>query len=103
MSPQTVHVKSLCLALLLVSLGGCATAGQKPSTASKTILLTGFQPFGGRARNNSYETAKRLKADPSLIGDGIAVELCELPVEYGRGAKVAEACYESLQARGVKV
>jgi pyroglutamyl-peptidase len=62
----------------------------------RTLLLTGFEPFGGRPLNNSYEIAKRLQADPTLIGANIRVMLCELPVVYDRAAKVAEACFESL-------
>lgn len=66
--------------------------------ASQTLLITGFEPFGGRVRNNSYEIAKRLKADRSLLGEDVAVEICELPVVYDRAASVAQECYEKLRA-----
>ena len=43
---------------------------------SKTILITGFQPFGGERVNPSFEAVKRL---PDEIGGFRLVKL-ELPV-----------------------
>jgi pyroglutamyl-peptidase len=63
----------------------------------RTVLITGFEPFAGRTRNNSFEIAKRLKAEPGLLG--AHVEICELPVVYDRAAQVALEYFESLPRR----
>ena len=53
----------------------------------KTILITGFEPFGGSGRNSSLDTLRSL---PDFIGDG-RVAKAELPVEYdGAGAALAD-------------
>src|SRR5579885_813003 len=86
-------------AFAILFLLGAPMSAYAARGAQTTILLTGFEPFGGRARNNSYEIAKRLKADPGLLGQGIGVEICELPVVYDRAAAVAQACFEKLSQR----
>lgn len=59
---------------------------------SKTLLVTGFMPFGGEDRNPSWEAVNAL---PDRIG---AWTLCKLllPVEFDRAAQIAienaEAC-----------
>lgn len=46
----------------------------------KTILVTGFGPFGGSAVNPALEAVKRL---PESIGaEGCRIVWCEMPVEY---------------------
>ena len=50
----------------------------------KTILITGFEPFGGRKINASWEIVKRL---PDEIC-GFKVHKLLVPVEFGIGASV---------------
>ena len=49
----------------------------------KTILLTGFEPFGGEAVNPSLEAVKRL--DGQIIG-GVTVKGVGLPVSWDKAA-----------------
>ena len=49
----------------------------------RTILITGFQPFGGHLVNPSWEVARRL---PSVIGD-LEVIAKEIPVSFQTDAE----------------
>lgn len=49
-----------------------------------TILLTGFEPFGGADMNPSWEAVRLV---PDCIG-GYAIHRLCLPVEYGRAASI---------------
>ena len=51
---------------------------------SKTILLSGFQPFGGESLNPSFEAVRRL---PDEIGDCRLIKI-ELPVVFGKAAEL---------------
>ena len=54
----------------------------------KTLLITGFEPFGGEAINPSWEAVKRL---PEVVGSYELTKL-EIPTVFGVGAgKVLEA------------
>lgn len=64
-----------------------------PAEAKKLVLLTAFEPFGGRAQNGSELVAREL--DGRTI-DGVEYKVCLLPVEYDRAASVAKACYEKM-------
>ena len=59
----------------------------------KTLLITGFMPFGGEARNPSWEAVNAL---PDQIGAWKLIKLL-LPVEFGNAARLAietaEACH----------
>lgn len=48
----------------------------------KTLLITGFEPFGGEAINPSWEAVKRL---PNEIGEYRLCK-CLVPVVFGEGA-----------------
>jgi len=48
----------------------------------KTLLITGFEPFGGQPINPAWEAVAAL---PDVIGDWQLVKL-RIPVEYGWGA-----------------
>ncbi len=52
---------------------------------SKTLLVTGFEPFGTETTNPSWEAVKRL---PDRIG-AYRVERRLLPVEFGQAAALA--------------
>lgn len=47
----------------------------------KTVVVTGFGPFGGHSVNASWECVKLLKEQG--LGDHVDVIIYELPVEYG--------------------
>lgn len=49
-----------------------------------SILLTGFEPFGGDAVNPSWEAVLRVPAEIA----GHAVVKCRLPVVFGKAAEV---------------
>lgn len=49
-----------------------------------TVLLTGFEPFGGAATNNSWDAVELVHGIEGLV------TLC-LPVEYGRASEVLDA------------
>jgi pyroglutamyl-peptidase len=50
------------------------------------VLLTGFAPFDGAAVNESWEAVR--PAARSLRDSGLAVEILELPVEFGRAGEL---------------
>lgn len=55
----------------------------------KTLLLTGFEPFGGDAINSSWELAQRLHGERIA---GLRVQAVQLPCVFARsGAALAEA------------
>jgi len=61
-----------------------------------TILLTGFEPFGGETVNPSWEVARRLDGD--LVGgaggvggaSGARIVACPLPCVFGRSMAVLD-------------
>lgn len=57
-------------------------------TASRTILLTGFQPFGGERENPSWQAVRALHG--TRIG-GHRVVARELPVTFGDALKALRA------------
>ena len=68
---------------------------------NKTILISGFQPFGGDSINPSYEAVKRL---PEEI-EGYKIVKVELPVVFGRAAeifleKIREICPDAAVSVG---
>ena len=64
----------------------------------RTLLLTGFEPFGGEALNPSWEIASRL--DGETIGD-LTVIARRLPVVWGQANEVLCGLIESLQPDAV--
>ena len=50
---------------------------------SKTLLITGFEPFGGETVNPSWEAVARL---PDIIGKWQLAKM-QIPVEYGKAAQ----------------
>jgi pyroglutamyl-peptidase len=53
-------------------------------TFMKTVLLTGFEPFGGATVNPSWEAVRLLEG---WQGDGFRVEVRLLPCVFGTGAE----------------
>lgn len=51
---------------------------------TKTLLITGFAPFGGQSVNPSWEAVRRL---PDTVG-GCRLHKRLIPVEYGRAAQM---------------
>lgn len=58
------------------------------------ILITSFEPFAGRATNNSEAIAGELRANPALLGGDLELLFCALPVVYDQAATVAMDCVE---------
>lgn len=59
----------------------------------KTVLLTGFEPFGGEACNPSWEAVRAL-AD-TLLSDGSRIQVALLPCVFGQALSVLEAQIQS--------
>lgn len=59
----------------------------------RTILITGFEPFGGESVNPSWEVVKRL--DNAII-DGCRVVAHELPCAFGESLRVLNAAIDAL-------
>ncbi|HUP58271.1 MAG TPA: hypothetical protein VM598_12515 [Bdellovibrionota bacterium] len=84
--------------LLLLFLVPLSAAAAAPDDVAR-ILITGFEPFGGRAQNHSFEIARALERSPGLVAAGVEVTACLLPVDYDRGAEVAKRCFENLRGK----
>ena len=63
----------------------------------KTLLITGFMPFGGDSRNPSWEAVDLL---PASVG-GWRIEKRLLPVEFGRAAALAIREAEAVHADAI--
>ena len=63
----------------------------------KKLLVTGFMPFGGEARNPSWEAVNAL---PDRIGDRTLFKLL-LPVEFGSAARLAIETAETCHADAI--
>lgn len=59
----------------------------------KTLLITGFDPFGGATVNPSWQAVKRL---PDTIGEYVLCKL-EIPTVFGRAAETVLAAAEKCQ------
>lgn len=66
------------------------------SDTTATVLLTGFEPFGGESVNPSWEAARRL--DGEAIAGHRVVARC-LPVEFGRSIAMLESALDELRPR----
>lgn len=60
----------------------------------KTVLLTGFEPFGGESCNPSWEAVRALQG--KLLSDGSRVQVALLPCVFGQALSVLEAQIQSL-------
>ena len=63
----------------------------------KTLLITGFAPFGEERRNPSWEAVNAL---PARIGEWVLTKLL-LPVEFGRAAELTIRAAEECRADAV--
>lgn len=68
---------------------------RSPSGAANVVLVTGFEPFGGDARNPSWDACKRL---PDEIA-GLRVERCRVPCEFRRAIEVVAEAIERHRPR----
>jgi len=69
-----------------------------------TLLLSGFEPFGGDTRNPSWEVAERLDGEPILRASGqvsARVRSVRLPCVFGGAAEVLEAALRRHRPRAV--
>lgn len=60
----------------------------------KTVLLTGFEPFGGEACNPSWEAVRALQG--KQLSDGSRIEVALLPCVFGQALSVLEEKIQSL-------
>ncbi len=65
----------------------------KDGSMGRTILVTGFQPFGGERMNPAWEAVKRL---PDAIADATVVK-AEIPVVFGKAPEAVEAAIKEAQ------
>lgn len=65
-------------------------AGKRAPRREETVLVTGFEPFGGETVNPSWEICDRL---PRTIG-GRRVETCRVPCEFRRAIEVVAEAIE---------
>ena len=63
------------------------------------VMITGFEPFDGRARNNSWDVAQAVAADTHDLGPDVQVTTCRIPVVYDAGAAAAESCFEKMDEK----
>ena len=68
------------------------------SSATRTILVTGFEPFGGEAVNASWEAARKL--DGWRLGEFAAVARL-LPCAYDASVKELVEAIETLQPEAI--
>ena len=68
------------------------------SSATRTILVTGFEPFGGEAVNASWEAARKL--DGWRVGEFAAVARL-LPCAYDASVKELVEAIETLRPEAV--
>lgn len=61
--------------------------------AEKTLLITGFDPFGGEKTNPSFEAVKRL---PERIGEYNIIKLC-VPTSFEKASKTVIAKAEEYE------
>ncbi len=72
------HARRFVLLVAGLCFGLCCTAG---ADASRIVLVTGFEPFGGDATNGSWEAVQHL--DGKRLGDATVV-VAQLPVVWGK-------------------
>lgn len=58
------------------------------------VLITSFEPFAGRRSNNSGAIAEALRLKHGILGAGVELSFCTLPVVYDEAAEVAMRCVE---------
>ncbi len=62
------------------------------SPTTKSVVVTGFEPFGGRRVNRSWEAVKRLQAPPSWEKRLLAVDYQKIATEIAQLAEQKPAC-----------
>ncbi|MDO9371422.1 MAG: pyroglutamyl-peptidase I [Gammaproteobacteria bacterium] len=72
------HARRFLLLVAGLFFGVCLTAG---ADASRIVLVTGFEPFGGDATNGSWEAVQHL--DGKHLGNATVV-VAQLPVVWGK-------------------
>jgi pyroglutamyl-peptidase len=66
---------------------------RRPAAPSRTILVTGFEPFGGERTNPSWEICTRL---PKMIGR-TRIETLQVPCRFREAIETVAAAIESLR------
>lgn len=86
--------RRLALVALVLFLAACAP----PPESAPTVLVTAFEPFGGRATNPSWEVVKRLEG---ATISGHRVVTLRLPVVYDAVEAPLRAAVEARKPRVV--
>ncbi len=68
-----------------------------PESKTNTILITGFEPFGGASVNPAWEAVHRL---PQSAGSSRLVT-CQVPVVYGKCAETVLAAVRACSPSAV--
>lgn len=93
-----IHAVRKILFLLAAGLTLTASARLLASPPPLRVMITGFDPFDGRARNNAWDVAQAVTTRGEL-GPDVVVSTCHIPVVYDQGAQTAESCYEQLETK----
>lgn len=65
--------------------------------ARRRVMLTAFEPFGGREQNGSQLVAERLASQHNDAD--VEYVTCIVPVEYDKAAARAKECYEQMNPK----
>lgn len=82
-------MKSLLLILLILS--------STSALARRRVMITAFEPFGGRSQNGSQLVAQELARNHN--DQSVEYVACILPVEYRRAPVKAQECYDRLDPK----
>src|SRR5690606_7121788 len=74
------------------------TASLSFAQAKDTVLLSGFDPFGGVSVNNSWNIAQQVAARLQSTRD-VAVKTCLLPTSYARAIPALEKCLAEMNEK----
>ena len=71
---------------------GAMSIASASAAGSRQILVTTFEPFDGAAVNSTAAVARALAT--LAPARGLNIEVCTLPVEFGRAADAARRCFD---------
>jgi pyroglutamyl-peptidase len=72
--------------------GAVVPEALKVGKAQETVLVTGFEPFGGEKTNPSWDVCAQLREEIA----GMRVETCRVPCEFRNSIEVVAAAIERL-------
>jgi pyroglutamyl-peptidase len=87
-------VKNAVLSLVLPFLYLVTSSASALAVEPYRILVTSFDPFGLSSKNNSQPIAKRVAQLAAVLGEGVQVDVCNLPVVFDNAAIAAHECVD---------